>query len=174
MEDFRVRIARVIFVGSSLVLMAAACSFSIGAPQSPTSSKSTPDSSKPSPNANSSPASSPDSSGASITNVRLAKDFTYGDVVNPTSSFYPTDRAFHLVVDLSNPPEGTRVGATWYAVDAGSFKNDKLDSETYTLKTGEERVHVSLTNKENWPKGKYKVQVMLNGRLNRTLEFQVK
>jgi hypothetical protein len=79
-----------------------------------------------------------------------------------------------LVVDLSNPPEGTQVGAVWYAVDAGSFKNDKLDSETYTLKTGEERVHVSLTNKENWPKGKYKVQVMLNGKLNRSLEFQVK
>ena len=117
---------------------------------------------------------SPDASGIQVTDIKLAKDFTYGDVVNPTSSFNPTDRAFHLVVDLSNPPEGTRVGATWYAVDAGSFKNDKLDSETYTLKTGEERVHVSLTNKENWPKGKYKVQVMLNGRLNRTLEFQVK
>ena len=96
------RIARVTLAGLSLVLMAGACSFSIGAPQSSTSSKSTSASSNPSPKTDSSPASSPDSSGASITNVRLAKDFTYGDVVNPTSSFYPGDRQFHLVVDLGN------------------------------------------------------------------------
>ena len=163
MEDDPVRTARVV-VFSLLLVLGTACGF----PGANSRSAATP---KPAATAAD---TSPDTSGIQVTDIKLAKDFTYGDVVNPTSSFYPTDRAFHLVVDLSNPPEGTRVGATWYAVDAGSFKNDKLDSETYTLKTGEERVHVSLTNKENWPKGKYKVQVMLNGRLNRTLEFEVK
>ena len=150
---------------SLLLVLGTACGFVGGDSRSAATSK---------PAATTAAESSPDTSGIQVTDAKLAKDFTYGDVVNPTNSFYPTDRAFHLVVDLSNPPEGTRVGAVWYAVDAGSFKNDKLDSETYTLKSGEERVHVSLTNKENWPKGKYKVQVMLNGRLNRTLEFQVK
>ena len=159
------RIAQVTFTSLLLLLIGVGCSLTVGKPQSESTAK---------PSAAPVAETSPDASAGQVTNAKLAKDFTYGDVVNPTSSFYPTDRAFHLVVDLSNPPEGTRVGADWYAVDAGSFKNDKLDSETYTLKTGEERVHVSLTNKENWPKGKYKVQVMLNGKLNRTLEFQVK
>jgi hypothetical protein len=173
MEDVRVRIARVTLAGLSLVLMASACSFSIGAPQSSTSSKSTPASSNPSPKTDSSPASSPDSSGASITNLRLAKDFTYGDVVNPTSSFYPSDRQFHLVVDLGNAADGTTVAGAWYAVDAGSHRNEKLDSQTYTLKNGEDRVHFTLTNQDNWPKGKYKVEVMLNGKLSRQVDFRV-
>ena len=167
------RIARVLLIGLSLVLMAGACSFSIGAPQSSTSSKSTSPSSSPNPNTQSSPASSPDSSGVSVTNVRLAKDFTYGDVVNPTSTFYPGDRQFHLVVDLGNASDGTTIAGAWYAVDAGSHKNEKLDSQTYTLKNGEDRVHFTLSNQDNWPKGKYKVEVMVNGKLNRTLDFRV-
>ena len=167
------RTARVTLVGLSLVLMAGACSFSTGAPQSSTSSKSTPASSNPSPNTNSSPASSPDISGVAITNIRLAKDFTYGDVVNPTSSFYPSDRQFHLVVDLGNASDGTTVGGAWYAIDAGSHRNEKLDSQTYTVKNGEDRVHFTLTNQDNWPKGKYKVEVMLNGKLSRQVDFRV-
>jgi hypothetical protein len=173
MEDFPVHIARVTLTGLSLVLMAAGCSFSIGSAGSSTSSKSTTPSSNPSPDTVSSPASSPDSSGVEITSVKLAKDFTYGDVVNPTSSFYPSDRAFHLVVDLGNPVDGTTVGGTWYAVDAGSHRNEKLDSQTYTLKNGEDRVHFTLTNQDNWPKGSYKVQVILNGKLSRTVDFRV-
>jgi hypothetical protein len=173
MEDLRVRIARVTFVGLSLVMMASACSFSIGAPQSSTSSKSTSPSSNPNPASASSPASSPGGSAAQVTNVRLAKDFTYGDVVNPTSNFYPSDRQFHLVVDLGNPSDGTTVAGAWYAIDAGSHRNEKLDSQTYTLKNGEDRVHFTLTNQDNWPKGKYKVDVMVNGKLTRTLDFRV-
>jgi hypothetical protein len=173
MEDFPVRIARVTLIGLSLVTMAGACSFSIGAPTSSTSSKSTSASSNPSPDTASSPASSPEGSDVAITSVKLAKDFTYGDVVNPTSTFYPNDREFHLVVDLDNAVDGTKVGGVWYAVDAGSHKNEKLDSQTYTLKNGEDRVHFTLTNQDNWPKGSYKVQVMLNGKLTRTVGFRV-
>jgi hypothetical protein len=172
MEDVRVRTARVIFVGLSLVPLVTACSFSIGTPQSSTSDKSTSTTSTPKPTLASSPDTSGDSS-TEVTSVRLAKDFTYGDVVNPTSSFYPSDRQFHLVVDLGNASDGTTVAGAWYAVDAGSHRNEKLDSQTYTLKNGEDRVHFTLTNQENWPKGKYKVDVMLNGKLTRTLDFRV-
>jgi hypothetical protein len=172
MEDVRVRTARVIFVGLSGILLVTACSLSIGTPQSSTSDKSTSSSSTPKPTSASSPGLSGDSS-TEVTSVRLAKDFTYGDVVNPTSSFYPSDRQFHLVVDLGNAADGTTIAGAWYAVDAGSHRNEKLDSQTYTLKNGEDRVHFTLTNQENWPKGKYKVNVMLNGKLTRTLDFRV-
>jgi hypothetical protein len=160
-----VRIAQIAVTSLLLLLVGAGCSLTVGKPQSESTAR---------PSANPVAESSPDASAGQVTNAKLAKDFTYGDVVNPTTSFYPGDREFHLVVDLSNAQEGTLVGAVWYAVDAGSYKNNKLDSETYTLKSGEDRVHVTLTNKENWPRGKYKVQVMLNSKLNRTLEFQVK
>ena len=167
------RHARLLFVGLSLVLVAAACSFSVGSPQSSTSNKSTSATSSPKPSSASSPDTNSDSSGVQITSVKLAKDFTYGDVVNQTTSFYPSDREFHLVVDLGNAVDGTAIGGTWYAVDAGSHQNEKLDSETYTLKNGEDRVHFTLSNQENWPKGKYKVQVTLNGKLMRTMDFRV-
>jgi hypothetical protein len=160
-----VRIAQVTFISLLLLLIGAGCSLTVGKPQSESTAK---------PSAAPVAETSPDASAGQVTTAKLAKDFTYGDVVNPTTSFYPSDREFHLVVDLSNAQEGTQVGAVWYAVDAGSYKNNKLDSETYTLKSGEDRVHVTLTNKENWPRGKYKVQVTLNTRLNRTLEFEVK
>jgi hypothetical protein len=173
MEDRSVRKARFLLVGLPLVLMAAACSFSIGSPQSSTSSKSTSTTTSPNPSSASSPDTNADSSGVAITSVKLAKDFTYGDVVNQTNTFYPTDREFHLVVDLGNAVDGTTVGGTWYAVNAGSHQNEKLDSETYTLKNGEDRVHFTLSNQENWPKGTYKVQVTLNGKLMRTVDFRV-
>jgi hypothetical protein len=33
--------------------------------------------------------------------------------------------------------------------------------------------HFTLSNQQNWPSGHYKVEVTLNGKVQRTLEFEV-
>jgi hypothetical protein len=171
MEDVLVRTARVTLIGLSMALLVSACS---GGSSSQSSTSPQPKPSAAAATASPDSTASTVSSGSvAITDIKLAKDFTYGDVVNQTTSFYPTDKEFHLVVDLAQPSEGTRVGATWYAVDAGSYKNERLDSQTYTLKSGEDRVHVTLTNKGTWPRGKYKVDVMVDDKLARSMNFQV-
>lgn len=108
-----------------------------------------------------------------MTGVELAKDFSDGQAVNPTTTFSPTDTAFHLIIDLGDGSGGSKVGASWYAIDAGPYKNRKLDSESYTVKNGETRVHAFLSNSNSWPKGKYKVDVMIDDKIARTLPFQV-
>lgn len=112
--------------------------------------------------------------GGAITSIQLAKGFSDGQAVDPTTNFSPSDNVFHLVIDLGAAPEGSKLGANWYGVDAGPYKNQKLDSESYTIKSGENRVHAFLSNSKSWPKGKYKVDVMLDDKLASTLPFQVR
>jgi hypothetical protein len=110
---------------------------------------------------------------AHVTSAQLARGYDQGKAVGPTTDFSPSDRVIHLVVAVGNAPDDTKVGATWYAVDAGSVQNEKLDSAGGTLKNGEDHVDLTLSNTSNWPRGKYKVDLMLDDKRDRTLNFQV-
>jgi hypothetical protein len=111
-----------------------------------------------------------------ITDASLAKGYDQGKTaaVDPTTSFSPTDHIFHLVVNIRNPVSGTKIGAGWTLVEAGTLKDQKLDSKDITLTGGENVVHFTLTNTDDWPVGNYKVDIALNDKPDRTLEFQVK
>jgi hypothetical protein len=110
---------------------------------------------------------------AHITSAQLARGYNQGKAVNPTTTFRPNDRVIHLVVVVGNAPDDTKVGASWYAVDAGDSQNEKLDSASGTLKNGEDHVDLTLSNTANWPRGKYKVDLMLDDKRDRTLDFEV-
>ena len=119
--------------GLLLVVLISACSSSLSKP--PNAASAAP------------AATAPVSTAANaVTGVELAKDFSDGQAVNPTTTFSPTDNAFHLIIDLGDGAGGAKVGANWYAIDAGPYKNRKLDSESYTVKNGETRVHAFLSN----------------------------
>jgi hypothetical protein len=108
-----------------------------------------------------------------INSVVLAKDYNNGDAVNPTTTFNPSDHIFNLVVKLGVSPDGTKVGATWYAVNAGTVQNQKLDGNEIELHNGANVAHFTLTNDRDWPSGHYKVDITLNGKADRTVEFEV-
>jgi len=42
------------------------------------------------------------------------------------------------------------------------------------INTGSGLVHFQLSNDNLWPLGKYKVEIYLNGKLAKTLEFEVR
>jgi hypothetical protein len=104
---------------------------------------------------------------ASISDATLAKD---ADGNQPVSTFNQDD-TFHLVVELANAPGDTSVKAVWTVVEAdGVDPNFSLGEKEIT---GDGAAYFTLSNDQLWPVGEYKVDLYLNGELDRTLEFQV-
>jgi hypothetical protein len=114
---------------------------------------------------------------ANISSAVLAKsvdaDFA---PVDPTTTF-PTDQAvIHLALTLKNVPSDTTVKAVWTAVDVGTAApaDTKIDELEKTINdSGNIDFTISLPSTGAWPVGKYKVEVYLDGKLKKTLEFSV-
>lgn len=103
-----------------------------------------------------------------ITDVKMSRDFD-GNV--PTTIFAQNE-TFYCTVVLVNAPEDTNVKASWTAMEVeGEQPNTFLDEAELTTASG--ILHFELSNEGLWPAGKYKVDIFLNGGLERTLEFEV-
>ncbi|MBI5956643.1 MAG: hypothetical protein HY871_06540 [Chloroflexi bacterium] len=114
---------------------------------------------------------------AKITNAVMAKDVKGAnfDPVGITDTYPPDQKIFHAVVTVASAPSDTAVKAVWTAVDVGSAAapNSKID-ETEVKVEGSRNLHFTLTpDSGRWPSGTYKVDIYLNGKLNRTLNFTV-
>jgi hypothetical protein len=115
---------------------------------------------------------------ANIPQAVLAKD-VQGDTfepIDPTSTF-PTDQAIiHLVVTVANAPSETKVKTVWTAVDVGDAApaNTKIDEAELTMaESGNAHFTLSQPSTGTWPVGKYKVEIYLDDKLDRTLEYTV-
>lgn len=105
---------------------------------------------------------------ANFASAKMAKD-PEGD--QPTTTFAPED-TFYAVIDLDNAPEGTTVRAEWTAVDVeGTEPNTAIDAAELT--TGTNQLHFTLENDTPWPEGDYKVDLFIDGELEKTLAFEV-
>ena len=105
---------------------------------------------------------------ANISDAWLARD---KDGTERTTVFEPQD-PFYAIVKLSNAPDDTTLKATWTAVDvAGTDPNAYLDETELTQ--GDGTLSFNLSNDNLWPAGKYKVDLYLNDKLDRTLDFEV-
>jgi hypothetical protein len=90
----------------------------------------------------------------------------------PANGVFSTTQPFFCQVELANAPDDTKVKAAWTAVDVeGADANTAID-ETEVESGG--TVTFRLDNEGPWPVGKYKVDLYLNDKLDRTLEFEVK
>jgi hypothetical protein len=114
---------------------------------------------------------------AKITQAVMATD-VQGDNFDPVgvTDAYPADQPeFHAVVTVANAPSDTQLKAVWVAVDVGSAAepNSTID-ETQLSVEGSRNVDFTLTpNAGGWPSGKYKVDIYLNDKLDRSLTFSV-
>jgi hypothetical protein len=105
---------------------------------------------------------------ANIKDVKLAKDT---DGAQPTTVFGVED-TFYCLATLANAPDDTVVKAVWTAVEvADNDPNLKLDEASLTH--GDGVLTFNLTNSGPWPTGKYKVDLYLNDKLEKTVEFMV-
>ncbi|MHB8573383.1 MAG: hypothetical protein ACYDAY_10615 [Candidatus Dormibacteria bacterium] len=112
---------------------------------------------------------------ASISSADLGTgyDSNSGHATNTASTFQPTDHELHLGVVTANAPDGTTLSCTWYAVNAGGVQNQKIDSTDYTVSGGKGNLDCKLSNTNDWPTGSYRVDLMLNGKLDRSISFTI-
>ncbi len=88
------------------------------------------------------------------------------------TSYSPFDD-FYVMVDLRNAPDSTSLKAVWTAVNAeGVPANEVINETTATMGSG--LLHFKLTYPDPWPAGKYKVDIYLNDKLDKTIEFEVR
>jgi hypothetical protein len=89
------------------------------------------------------------------------------------TTVFAQDQTFYCIVTLANAPDDTTLKAVWTAVDVeGEDANTKID-EAETTANGQNIFTFNLANDGLWPTGKYKVDLYLNGTLDRTLDFEV-
>jgi hypothetical protein len=108
-----------------------------------------------------------------IQDVHMAKDNGRGAPGDETTSFGPDDRTIHCVVKLKEAKRGTKMKFSWWIVDADGSKNQKIKDIDYTTRTLENIVHGHLSLPQDWPIGQYKVQVYVNGDLDRTIPYSI-
>jgi hypothetical protein len=131
-------------------------------------------------NKNSGAASSNKNSGGSsssskvhVDSLDLARD-NNGSAGEHVSSFKPTDNPMHFVVGLSEFESGTKVRVVLMAVDVATgeknVKVGEIERETGTL---ENQMDATMTLPRNWPTGTYRVDVYVEGSLDKSREFEV-
>lgn len=120
--------------------------------------------------------SSPAVGGGIITNVVLATETTplTGSPLGITDTFPPTGEV-HVNTAIANAPSGTKIKAIWTVVDAGSAAPKNTEITNYaTTAEGTRFVDIVFTPSQKMPAGSYKIDVLLNEKLERTLNFTVK
>lgn len=90
-----------------------------------------------------------------------------------TSTFAPSDRTVYVVLNLNKAKSGTDVKVVWIAENAEGAINKQLKTVEYTTKAFEQKIPGYLTWSQDWPKGRYKVEVYINGHLDRTVYYDV-
>ena len=108
-----------------------------------------------------------------IEEINMARDNGRGNPGDETSSFSPKDHKIHCVVKLKEAKSGTGMRFSWWIVDADGTQNKKIKDIDYTTRTLENVVHGHLSLPSDWPTGKYKVQVYVNGDLDKTVAYSV-
>src|SRR5437867_7422273 len=108
-----------------------------------------------------------------IDQINMAKDEN-GEPGESTTSFAPDEHTVHCVINLNKAKAGTKVKFTWIGVDVeNTKKNAEITSVDYTTNSFENKVHAHLTRPKDWPKGTYKVEVYINGALDKTITYTV-
>lgn len=90
-----------------------------------------------------------------------------------TSTLSPSDRTVHVVINLNKAKTGTDVKVTWFADDVEGTTNKELKTLEYTTKSSEKKIPGYLTWSQDWQKGRYRVEVYIDGRLDRTVYYDV-
>ena len=123
-------------------------------------------------NSNSSTSNRPANADVYVDKISMAKDDN-GKPGETTTTFEPGDRTIHCVAELSKAKGGTEVKFSWKVVDVQGTKNEEIKTIDYTTKSFEKTIHGHLTLPKDWPKGEYRVEVYINGVLDKTIDYTI-
>ena len=108
-----------------------------------------------------------------LTDVNMARDDGHGEPGEAADTFNSQDRTIHCVTRLKDAKSGTKIKFSWFVLDAEGGKNEKIRDIDYTTRALENVVHSHLTAPRDWPPGKYKDEVYVNGNLENTVSYTV-
>ena len=95
-------------------------------------------------------------------------------VTAPMSSFAPKDTIYAAVSTASSDPAASvpgKLGAKWTHVDSNQTVHEESRDLTFA---GDGVTDFQISKPDGWPTGKYKIEVMLDGAVVQTREFEVK
>lgn len=88
------------------------------------------------------------------------------------TSFSPTDRTFHAAIELNRIETGLTAKTVWTAVETTGGQNVEIAQKEFSgLAVNIIKAQVELPR--DWPAGKYKLDIYLNGTIAKTVEFNV-
>lgn len=111
---------------------------------------------------------------ANIPSAVLAKGYANGQATDPGTTLAPTDTV-HAVVQVANAPDDTKVRAVWTAVDAGGgqIKDQKVVEKEVLIKDVGSSIDFTFVPDKPFPVGKYKAEIFLDDKLDKTLNFDI-
>jgi hypothetical protein len=97
-----------------------------------------------------------------IAQVRLVKKFpaTPSESVH---SYSPRERTFHAMVRFESALGGQKVKAVWIVEDAGGLRNYRLAEKTLSTRRMDV-LHFATSIRRDWPRGKYRLDLFLDGK----------
>ena len=115
-------------------------------------------------------AAPPATASVSVTDVDLGRAIGADKrVTDKTTDFKPTDTIYAVVL-TSGTSSNANLKARWTYQD-GQVVNE---SDQSIAPTGDTATEFHISKPDGWPKGKYKVEVLLDGASARTKDFEVK
>ncbi len=113
-------------------------------------------------------------SSTGVEEVYLAKDNGEGKAGEQVSEFRTTDVPIYCVVLLESNAK-TVVKMNFVAVSVSGVKPDtKVVTASYTTSQGQNRVNFTGRPDGKWTPGRYRVDLFLDGKLVKNLEFEIK
>lgn len=109
---------------------------------------------------------------SAVENILLFRD-SAGVPGPAVDRFTASDNPLHAVIQLSGVEMGTKVRAELVAVDAGGEEDYTVAEEDLTVDMGGRSANFTIELPRPWPPGTYRVDVYLNGRPARALEFEI-
>ncbi len=114
------------------------------------------------------------SASVGVEDVYLAKDDGAGRAGDIVSSFQISDVPIYCVVKLESQTIAT-VKMNFVAVSVPGVKAEtRVVSSVYTTKNGEDRVNFTGKPLDLWTAGKYRVDVFVDGKLAKNVEFEIR
>ncbi len=111
---------------------------------------------------------------SAIEELYLAKDNGSGKAGDQVSEFRTSDIPIYCVVLLGSQAKVT-VKMNFVAVNVAGVKADtKVVTASYTTKEGQNRVNFSGRPEDKWTPGKYRVDIFLDGKIAKNVEFEIK
>jgi hypothetical protein len=107
-----------------------------------------------------------------VDSLNMAKDDD-GKAGDATTTFAPSDSKIHCVINLNKAKGGTKIKTVWIAANVEGTKNQELKTLDYTTNSFEKRITGYLTWKGDWPKGQYRLEVYINGALDKTIDYTI-